>query len=537
MISVVEETVVRWRTTIIFHASLMSILLVGSCLAGSIDNQKSAKKNKEEELLNDYYNKWLKVDVGYLVTPDEKKVFQKLTTNEERDQFIEQFWRRRDPNPKTGINEYKQEHYRRITYANEHFAAGIPGWKSDRGKIYIKFGPPDDIENLAYGSAYGHPYQEGTGQSKKYPTQIWHYRFIQGIGPDVELKFVDKYRGNLYKLETNPNQKDLLLTGPMAGAILSDDFVESRRIDQIVNRQDRLFTKYELLADLSRAPKIKYKDLKSIVNSRIKYDLFPFEVQAYYIKISESQVLVPVTMQIRNKDIAFEDKGFGYSRGVINYYGMVTTLSGRFIKEFEDDIVRDIKTDELETVENKYSRNQIFLLLPSGLYKLGLVVKDVVSGRLGVLDLRLNVPSFKKDKLRGSTLIFARTIQKVDDPKNDMGQFVLGDVKVIPDFDGKFRLQDPFWIYLQIYNMTIDANRLEPKMEVEYIVERDGKPFYRYQDLKGSTFQFMSGDRLVITGKIPLDRFMKGKYTLRILVRDTLSGNAIEKRRDFEITS
>ncbi len=531
-------------------ASLLILLVVaGICLAGPKDQQK----NQKEEKLKDYYKKWLEQDVVYIITPDEKSVFEKLTTDQERDQFIEQFWRRRDPDPKTPFNEYKQEHYRRITYANEHFTAGIPGWKTDRGMVYIKFGPPTNIEDYEYGAGYDRPYWEGGGHTKVFPTQFWRYRFIDGIGQDVELEFVDKGGGNLYTLTTNKWDKDLLLHATVtSGNTWSELNGDAWQIDRVTDRReagdpkgdifkerekDRPFAKYELLAQISKAPEIKYKDLKSIVNTRIKYDLFPFQVRVDYIKISEKQVLVPVTLQVPNSEITFEDKKFGMSRGTVNFYGMVTTLSGQFVQEFEDDIVRDVKTDDLRDARRDKSRYQKLLLLPSGLYKLGLVVKDVSSGRVGVMDVRLQVPTFNKDQLNGSSLILASAIQKVDSNPNELAQFVLGDLKVIPDFQNAFQYQDPLWIYLQVYNVAIDQNRLEPNVEVEYIAERNGKPYYKYQDLQGSTFRFVSGDRVVITGKLPLKKFEPGSYTLRIRVHDNISGKMLEKVSNFEVVS
>src|SRR5438093_7920755 len=112
-----------------------------------------------------HYKKWIEQDVVYIISPEERDVFQKLTTDEERDRFIEQFWARRDPDPTTHANEFKEEHYRRIQYANDHFHAGIPGWRTDRGRIYIAFGPPDRIETHPVGGQYLRPQHEGGGQT------------------------------------------------------------------------------------------------------------------------------------------------------------------------------------------------------------------------------------------------------------------------------------------------------------------------------------------------------------------------------------
>src|SRR5262245_13547007 len=107
------------------------------------------KRAKAPESSADHYKKWLDEDVFYIISTQEREVFTKLSTNEEKDHFIEQFWMRRDPDPATSANEFKEEHYRRIQYANERFTSGKPGWRSDRGRFYIKFGPPDQKESYA----------------------------------------------------------------------------------------------------------------------------------------------------------------------------------------------------------------------------------------------------------------------------------------------------------------------------------------------------------------------------------------------------
>src|ERR1039458_1963848 len=125
--------------------------------------QRNAKALKVE--LSKTYRKWLDEDVRWIITDEEQKAFKMLSNDEERDQFIEAFWQRRDPTPDTEENEFKEEHYRRIAYANEHYAAGIPGWKTDRGRMYIVFGPADQIDSHPSGGAYERPMEEGGGET------------------------------------------------------------------------------------------------------------------------------------------------------------------------------------------------------------------------------------------------------------------------------------------------------------------------------------------------------------------------------------
>src|SRR5207253_2254915 len=134
------------------------------------------------------YKKWMNEDVGYIISDEQRKAFLRLSTDEERQNFIEQFWMRRDPTPDTEENEFKEEHYRRIAYANEHYASGIPGWKADRGRIYITFGPPDEIDSHPSGGTYSRPTAEGGGETTTFPFEDWRYRYIEGIGNDVNIE-------------------------------------------------------------------------------------------------------------------------------------------------------------------------------------------------------------------------------------------------------------------------------------------------------------------------------------------------------------
>src|SRR5256714_12063576 len=160
--------------------------------------------------LNKAYKDWLEKDVAYIITDDERKAFKKLETDDERERFIEEFWRRRDPDPDTDENEFREEYYERIAYANEHYASGIPGWMTDRGRIYITWGKPDEIESHPSGGSYDRPSYEGGGSTTTYPFETWFYRHLDNVGDGVEIEFVDPSGTGEYKIATNPNEKDAL---------------------------------------------------------------------------------------------------------------------------------------------------------------------------------------------------------------------------------------------------------------------------------------------------------------------------------------
>jgi GWxTD domain-containing protein len=154
------------------------------------------------------YEKWLREDVVYIITEQERAAFVALTSDAERDNFIEQFWQRRDPTPGTPENEFRDEHYRRIAYVNEHFAGSVAGWKTDRGRTYIVYGPPDEIDDHSSGGSYERPPEEGGGKTSTYPFQQWRYRYIEGIGTNIIIEFVDHDGSGDYRMTKDPHEKE-----------------------------------------------------------------------------------------------------------------------------------------------------------------------------------------------------------------------------------------------------------------------------------------------------------------------------------------
>src|SRR5919199_4834269 len=224
-------------------ALAFSILLSAGTPALAQQKDKSKKGDQQQPVEERQHNvkteksnmfkKWINEDVAYIITPEEKKAWNKLQTDEEREQFIEAFWRRRDPDPDTDVNEYLEEHYERIAYANEHFASGIPGWKTDRGRIYIMYGPPNEKETHPSGGQYDRPSYEGGGQTTTYPFEIWFYRYLPGIGSGIEIEFVDPTGSGEYHIARSPDEKDALLHVPGAGLTLAEQLGLADKADRI----------------------------------------------------------------------------------------------------------------------------------------------------------------------------------------------------------------------------------------------------------------------------------------------------------------
>src|SRR5260221_705788 len=214
------------------QALLVAVLSSFVCLSALAAPQQTKKQRDALKGELSSLQRWPDRDVAYIITDEERAAWKHLNTDEEREWFIEQFWLRRDPTPDTTENEYKEKHYRRIAYANERFASGIPGWKTDRGRMYIAQGPPDEIESHPAGGSYQRPYEEGGGSTSTFPFEKWRYRYIEGIGNDINIEFVDTTMSGEYRMTMDPTEKDALLYVPNAGLTLNESMGLSSKTDR-----------------------------------------------------------------------------------------------------------------------------------------------------------------------------------------------------------------------------------------------------------------------------------------------------------------
>src|SRR5713101_5646737 len=350
--------------------------------------KQNAKSLKQE--LSKTYKKWMDEDVRWIITDEERAAFKQLSNDEERDQFIEAFWQRRDPTPDTVENEFKEEHYQRIAYANEHFAAGVPGWKTDRGRMYIVFGKPDEIESHPSGGTYERPIEEGGGETSTFPFEDWRYRYIEGIGQEVIIEFVDDCQCGAYEMTLDRSEKDALLHTPNAGLSQYEQMGLASKANRFTgggleqlptgpgsaNNATKQFDRLEQYAKLQAPPPVKYKDLEEVVNTKIITNLMPFDVRTDFVKVTGDTVLVPITIQMKYRDITFANKD-GVQRGIVNIFGRVTTLSGRIVQTFEDPAQVDVMPELLPKMAENSSVYWKAIPLRPGRYKIDIAVKDV----------------------------------------------------------------------------------------------------------------------------------------------------------------
>ena len=502
---------------------------------------KSKKQQKQLfKELDTSYKHWLNEDVPYIITDEERSAFLQLSNDEERDQFIEQFWLRRDPTPDTVENEYKEEHYRRIAYANEHFAAGIPGWKTDRGRMYITFGPPDEIESHPTGGFYERPAEEGGGSTSTYPFEQWRYRYIEGVGQEVIVEFVDQCSCGAYTMEIDRSKKDALKNVPGAGLTTYEEMGLANKADRFngfeqlgagpfnQNEGSKIFDRLDQYAKLQKAPPVKFKDLEEVVTHKIRYNTMPFEVRSDFVKVTSDTVLVPITIQLKNRDITFVNKD-GVQRGVVNIFGRVTTLTGRIAQTFEDPVGVDQPAELLPKILDNSVVYWKALPLKSGRYRVDIVVKDVNGDRVGTWSRGIVVPEYNDDKLATSTLILADQMERVDKKQVGTGNFVIGQTKVRPRVepaDGKpatFKRKERVNLWMQVYNLGMDKATNKPDATVEYDVINAATNKAVVHAVETTKQMGNVGDQLTLEKSLPLTSLEPGLYRVSIKVSDNIS--------------
>lgn len=535
------------KTRFIRSAALAASLLTIGVSVGYAQEQPSqdptTKARNFKEEVKDVYKKWLSNDVAYIITEQEKKAFKTLKTDEERENFIENFWRRRDPNPDTEENEFREEYYERIAYANEHYASGIPGWKTDRGRIYIAWGKPDSVESHPTGGSYDRPSYEGGGSTTTYPYETWFYRHLDGVGDGIEIEFVDPTGTGEYRIARNAYEKDALANVPGGGLTTAEQLGVSDKSQRQLGagntyygrEQDNPFRKLEVLTALQRPPQVKFSDLQEIAGgSSGVFDNNPldFNMRVDFFRQSDDRVVTTFTVQADNKELVFDNVG-GFPTARINIFGRVTAVSGKRSGIFEDSAVTTATAEELAEAKDRKSIYQKAIALTPGTYKVDVVVRDVVSGNRGVRSLGFTVPKYDDAKLSTSTLILASTLRSTTE-RDTGGSFVIGGAKVIPNLAGVYKKGQDVGVYMQVYNAGIDQTTLRPAVDVEYILTKGGKEVMR----QAENWEGLSdaGQRLTLARLLPTTQMSAGEYELKIKIHDRVGKQTLEPTAKFTVS-
>jgi len=524
---------------------VMAILAIAYSVSAQSDQPQdpnSKSRNFKDEVKR-VYQDWVKKDVAYIITSEEKKAFTALKSDEERENFIEAFWRRRDPNPDTEENEYREEYYERIAYANEKFTSGIPGWMTDRGRTYIAWGKPDSVEAHPSGGSYDRPSYEGGGSTSTYPFEVWFYRHLDGVGDGIEIEFVDPTGTGEYRIARSPNEKDALLMVPGAGLTTAEQLGTEDRADRIAGRTDKVnyqreqdspFRRLEIITNLQRPPQVKYSDLQGLAGGDtgvIDNNPLNFDLRVDFFRQSDDRVITAFTVQAANKELVFENVG-GLQSAVMNIFGRVTAVSGKRSGIFEDSVTTAATAEELAENNDRKSIYQKAIALTPGVYKVDVVVRDVKSGNKGIRSIGFTVPKYDEKKLDTSTLVLASKLRSTTE-RDIGGMFVIGGAKVVPNLSGVYKKGQDVGIYLQVYNAGIDQTTLRPAVDVHYILSKGGKEIFRdTEDWNGLSD---SGQRLTLARLLPTAGLALGEYEIKIQIKDRVTGQTLEPKGNFNI--
>jgi GWxTD domain-containing protein len=533
------------------------LVLAGPCVAqeqpapqdtakpsGPTDSKKRANRKLRAEL-SDIDRTWLMEEVPYIIGDDERRAFLGLGTAEEREQFIEMFWRNRNPDPESPVNPVREEHYRRLVYADEHFASGVPGRKTDRGHIYIIWGPPDEIETHPTGGTFDRPLEQGGGSTSTYPWELWRYRHLEGIGENIEIEFVDPSGSGEYHITRDPCEKDALAHVPGAGASLGEVLGRSSRADRLsntggttcpmplgaVSAKNNEFESLDRYFRVQHAP-ARLKELEPLVSARIAQNQVHIEYRADFLRVTSGTVSVPITVQVPNRDLSYQSERGVYS-AKLNLYGRISTPGGVVVQTFEDVISRDVPESLFQSSLKLFSIYQKSVPLRSGLYRLDLVLKDALSGNLGVFNTALRVPRFEDDKMDASSIILADQIEAVPSREIGTGQFVLNSYKVRPRLSNEFSSSEKLGIFVQLYNLKVDDTLHKTDVSVAYRILKDQQEVWRAVETADRLHQ--GGEQLTIQRYLPVDSLAPGKYTVEVIAIDLLSNETIIRNADFTL--
>jgi len=511
----------------LFNARRFAVLFLTLVLipaVGKSQRTKPAPDEKPRQVKKEVkrpYADWIK-DVDVILTEEDRLAWSKLKTDDEREQFIQLFWRQRDPDPDTEENEYKEQFYERVAYANEHFSSGKPGRLSDRGRIYIKFGKPDDIESHPSGGAYDRPANEGSGSITTYPFEKWSYRYIPNVGSGIELEFVDPSGSGEYRLARNPDEKVASLPNGANGGYGRENYLRV---------QDSPFEVMQLHSDLDRAPSIDRRWVETTDSPVVDDSAIAFAAQLNYFRQSDNSVLTALTLQADNNELVFENVG-GLQTARLNIFGRITSVADIRIGKFEDIVVTHATAEELSTIRTRKSAYAKAFVLQPGRYRIDLFLRDTVSGAMGVQHIGFEVPSFPAHKLAASSIILASKLEGLKDTVA-AGPFAIGPYKVVPNVSGTYRRGENVGIYLQVYNTGIDQTTLRPAVDVEYILSKDGKELSRRredpQDINDA------GQRLTLTEFIDTKSLVPGEYEVKVVISDHIANDTISPSVRFTV--
>ncbi len=535
-------------------------------------------ENQNPRALPEKYRKWLEQEVVYIISQNEKEVFRSLITDEQREDFVRNFWKRHDPSPDTLFNEYREEHYRRIEYANDNFFEGIAGWRTDRGRTYIMFGPPDFLESNP-GGGRGFLF-DPSGPTGEFPSEVWIYRGIPGLKTRlsrIEFTFINYYNSGKYQLVTNPSLANALRNTSIDARNVgyedprvqipgeTEKDLPMNSLEQLQLLAEITKSRGEVIEELERSARVRR--LKGIVESRESLTMISFVAKNSYVLGTNGYTNMPISIEVAAKELEFVEKDDRYV-GRVNFFIEVKNASGN-IYQRSDRLEMNLKRETYERRLTDYYQYKHRVRLMPGEYFLHLVAWDENSDHVGYLDQKIEVSDFSKKEFNLSDVILARNVNVVEKKEERIvldtreipairalsntdlkipekiniqevreDSFAFGNLEINPNTPAEYSQNDELVFFYQIYFPTFSPDLRMAKLLIIHQIEKDGviiatvdKPQEIHLPESQKEAFLNSG------GQHDLHNLLNGSYTLVVRVKDLVLDKTIERKIDFKVKS
>jgi GWxTD domain-containing protein len=502
---------------------VLFVIVAAQRTMASQESAKSEPKEHEQKLfeqLSPPYGAWLSQDVVWIITPVERSAFLQLSSDEERDQFIEEFWTRRNLNPQSEENVFEEEYYRRILYTNEHFGKAVPGWETDRGRIYITLGPSDEIENSAVWDSCANSPKAGKtateNASSNFPRETWRYRYLEGAGENVQLDFVCSEVHGDYVLTVDS------VTAVNALMPQVQSSIESGRRVALENG-----SRLEVYIKGQQAPAVEFKELEAMATSRIVRDQIKIKYRTDLVRATDFTSMALVTLEIPEAQLnPLERNGKKFAQAKV--FGRICNSDdGRAIETFEDIIASERGGKDGKLTTRQVERYEHLVPLRAGIYRLDLVVKDVASGNVGNVSSELVVPWPESGRLETSSLILGHRTNEEFTMKSGSPEVLPG----LSDVVTSGGTLDMFW---QVYGLKVDERTHGNNASIIYTLKAaDGREVWR--EVQTAEDLEQRGEQLTIERSLPVAFLEVGRYLLQIEIDDHAAGRIGSVEGEFTV--
>jgi len=515
----------------IFFYSILALLLFSAS-----DILASKRKAKD---LPEGYRKWLEEEVVYIITPKEKVVFLQLDNDRVRNLFIEAFWRQRDPNPNTVENEFKKEHYRRITFANQRFGKESPGpgWRSDMGRIYITLGEAsyaEQHENL----------------SEVYPVIIWFYEGMieYGLPNSFSVVFFKKagigefelyspvkygpqhllihYKGDptnyiaayneLLQIQPNIASVSLSLIPGETGHTLSPSIASEVLISGKIPTAP-----HKKVKDIYAEKLLRYKDIVEV-----EYTANYIDNDSYVDVIKDKSGIFFVHYLVEPKKLSLEQiENKFYTTLKIN--GKISDLKGNSIYQYEKTIPIEFNEEELNKIKTKLFSYQDTFPLAAGHYKFNVLLKNTVSKEFTSVEKDIAIP--KALSLQMSYLLLANRMIKGSKYAGKNKPFLIDDIQLVPSPRNDFTHNSKLYLFFQIFGLD---KELKENGFLEYSIFKENEKIHSMiKNIKESP------DKINFLEEFSLENLSPANYIIRVTLFNKDKQEILFEQSRFYITA